>query len=60
MCTHHVMAFVASSDSNRMRLWSGLWLGHMRNNTRISVHCFTPEDLDFANVHVTQLRLMLN
>jgi hypothetical protein len=56
MYSHHVMAAVASHAFARV----GLWSGYMGDDTRRSALRFTPEDLNFANVHVTQLSFVLN
>jgi len=54
------MVSVASDDFAAPGVNPGVWLGYMRDDTRRLAHRHALEDLDLLDVHVAQLRFVLN
>lgn len=59
MHPRHVM-FVASDDFAAPGVNPGVWLGYMRDDTRRLAHRPARKDLDLLDVHIAQLRFVLN
>ena len=64
MHTRHVTASVPSDDFAFafawVGHWGGVWLGYIRDDAGRLAHRHALEDLDLLDVHVAQLRFVLN